>query len=85
MASDDGKAKKNDPVALEIRDMLDVPMHVWQQMKTWLETQGLRIPRSQIIGANTLTSPVTLTGLPTADPGVPDQVWNDAGTLKISL
>lgn len=31
-----------------------------------------------------LTPALYLTGLPTSNPGVSGQVWNDAGTLKIS-
>lgn len=35
-------------------------------------------------GTAYLTSDLVLTGLPTADPHNQGQVWNDAGTLKVS-
>lgn len=35
-------------------------------------------------GAATLSSTVTMSGLPTVDPVVAGQLWNDAGTLKVS-
>jgi len=35
-------------------------------------------------GATTISGGVSLTGLPTSDPGVANRLWNDSGTLKIS-
>ncbi len=32
----------------------------------------------------TASGTVTLSGLPTADPAVAGQLWNDTGTLKVS-
>lgn len=33
----------------------------------------------------TATTPIFMTGLPTSDPGVTGQLWNDTGTVKVSL
>ena len=33
----------------------------------------------------TATTPIFMTGLPTTDPAVPGQLWNDLGTVKVSL
>jgi hypothetical protein len=35
-------------------------------------------------GAATFSGTLTATGLPTSDPSVTGQIWNDSGTLKIS-
>ena len=35
-------------------------------------------------GPQELTGTLTLSGLPTADPVAAGQLWNDAGTVKIS-
>lgn len=35
-------------------------------------------------GPQTLSGTVTLTGLPTSDPGNAGELWNDSGTVKIS-
>lgn len=40
---------------------------------------GANRPRDLFLARN-----LTLTGLPTSDPGVTGRIWNDAGTLKIS-
>ena len=38
-----------------------------------------------VSGSSGGTSVVMMKGLPTSDPGNTGQLWNDSGTLKISL
>jgi hypothetical protein len=49
----------------------------------WLPVRSSRL---QILndGTVTISGAVKMTGLPTADPTVAGQLWNDAGTVKVS-
>lgn len=48
--------------------------------------ESLVVGEDLVVGRDlTIEGNLFLPGLPTNDPGVPGQVWNDAGVLKISV
>lgn len=60
-----------------------------QGLIDFLEAEGDFIPDAVVtssieVGDLTVSQVLLLTDLPTADPVVAGQVWNDAGTLKLS-
>ena len=68
---------------------LDVLLMLIQEL---LRTFGTPVAKSLVrwdIYTQTLQAEdgteIILTGLPTVDPAVPGQLWNDAGTVKVSL